>query len=276
MIEFAVIMSVYHRDVPEHFREAVDSILHQTLPPKEIIIIVDGDIGNELQAALHNISSLKSIRILRNRNNQGAGSSRHLGISETKCEIVAIMDADDICLPNRFERQLPILENGKSDLVGAWVEEFEDNPGDLERVRRVPITHEEIFEYGKWRQPANHVTAMFRKEAYYKAGGYQPIHYVEDWDMIVRMLRKGIRFYNVPEVLVYVRCGKAMLKRRSGISYLAAELRLFYRMYLSGYLKLSQFCGNVIVRLVSRLLPKWILAIVYAKGLRHSNREFTR
>ena len=82
------------------------------------------------------------------------------------------------------------------------------------------------------------------------------------------MLGKGAKFYNIPEVLVYVRCGKAMLRRRSGVPYLLAELRLFRRMYFAGYLNAFQLFMNVLVRLVSRLLPKRLLGMVYEKWLR--------
>ena len=186
------------------------------------------------------------------------------------------MDADDICLPNRFERQLPLLESGQADIVGAWIEEFDINPGDLQRVRRVPTTHKEIFEYGKWRQPLNHVTAMFKREAYLNAGGYQSIRYVEDYDLLVRMLEKGIKFSNIPEVLVYVRCGKSMLKRRSGVHYLAAELQLFYKMYHTGYLNLLQLFWNVLARLICRSMPNQLLGIIYDRWLRYDLRKLKR
>ncbi len=276
MIKFSVVMAVYQGDAPEHFWDAVNSVLRQTLAPSELLIVVDGPVNNKLEAVLSDVSTFDPVRIIRTPRNNGPGASRHLAISEAKFEIIAIMDADDICLPNRFWRQLPILESGQADVVGAWIEEFDNNPGDLGRVRRVPATHEQIFKYGKWRQPLNHVTAMFRREAYHKVGGYQSIRYVEDYDLVVRMLRKGIRFYNIQEVLVYVRSGKAMLRRRSGIPYLAAELRLFHRMYLTGYLNSFQLFGNVLARLVSRLLPNRLLGMVYDKWLRYDNRELTR
>ena len=276
MIKFSVVMAVYQGDASEHVIDAIDSVLGQTLAPSELLIVVDGPVNNKLDAVLSNASTFDTVRIVKTPLNNGPGASRHLAISEAKFDIIAIMDADDICLSNRFERQLPILESGQADVVGAWVEEFDNNLGDLGRVRRVPANHEQIFEYGKWRQPLNHVTVMFRRVAYLKAGGYQSIRYVEDYDLIVRMLTNGIKFYNIQEVLVCVRIGKDMLKRRSGIPYLAAELRLFHRMYLSGYLNSFQLFLNLLTRLVSRLLPHQFLGMGYDKWLRHHNRELTR
>lgn len=276
MRKFSVVMSVYQGDAPEYFREAIDSVLNQTLVPSELLIVVDGFVNDKLEAVLCQASSVDPIRIIRLPCNNGLGASRRVAISEAKFEIIAVMDADDICLPNRFERQFQLLESGQADIVGAWIEEFDINPGDLQRVRRVPTTHEEIFEYGKWRQPLNHVTAMFKREAYLNAGGYQSIRYVEDYDLLVRMLKKGIKFSNIPEVLVYVRCGKSMLKRRSGIHYLAAELRLFYKMYHSGYLNLLQLFWNVLARLICRSMPNQLLSIIYDRWLRNDLRKLKR
>jgi len=276
MRKFSVVMSVYEGDAPEYFREAIDSVLNQTLVPSELLIVVDGFVNDKLEAVLCQASSVDPIRIIRLPCNNGLGASRRLAISEAKFEIIAVMDADDICLPNRFERQFPLLESCQADIVGAWIEEFDINPGDLQRVRRVPTTHEEIFEYGKWRQPLNHVTAMFKREAYLSAGGYQSIRYVEDYDLLVRMLKKGIKFSNIPEVLVYVRCGKSMLKRRSGIHYLAAELRLFYKMYHAGYLNSLQLFWNVLARLIFRSMPNQLLGIIYDRWLRYDLRKSKR
>lgn len=276
MTGFSVVMSVYQGDVPAFFQRAVDSVLTQTCAPSELLIVVDGPVGRELESALGDISVHDVVRIIRVPRNNGAGASRRLSIAEAKYEIIAVMDADDICLPNRFERQLHILESNQADVVGAWIEEFESDPGDSCRVRMTPTNHEEIFKYGKWRQPLNHVTAMFRRDAYLKAGGYQPIRHVEDYDLIARMLWSGAKFHNIPEVLVCVRCGNGMLKRRGGMPYLASELRLFHRMYLLGYLNWLQLTGNVAIRLASRLLPDWLLGFVYCKWLRQDKRKAKR
>lgn len=276
MLKISVVMAVYQGDVPEFFRDAIDSVLNQTLAPNELLIVVDGPVNDRLESVLCEVSTLDSIRIIRTPYNNGPGAARDLAISEAKFEIIAVMDADDICLSNRFERQLSIMKSGQAEVVGSWIEEFDINPGDLERVRRVPVTHAEIFEFGKWRQPVNNVTTIFTRSAYYKAGGYQPIRYVEDYDLWVRMLKIGIKFHNIPEVLVHVRCGKSMLERRSGIPYLTVELRLIHRMYLAGYLNLFQLSGNVLIRLVSRLMPSRLLGKVYDKWLRYDNRKLKR
>lgn len=268
MSEFSVVMSTYRGTAPAHLREAVTSVFRQTLPPDELIVIVDGPVDPAHEDTLQEIAALGPIRVLRSPHNAGQGAARHLGVAEARHRIVGIMDADDICLPARFERQMEILGRGQADIVGAWIEEFDVQPGDARRVRMVPTTHEQIFRFGKWRSPMNNVTIMFTKEAYYRAGGYRPIRAFEDYDMFVRMLAKGVRFYNVPEILVFVRCGMDMFSRRGGTAQIPTELRLLWRMRSLGYTNFLEFLGGVLIRVPARLMPTALRRWIYTCWLR--------
>ena len=119
----------------------------------------------------------------------------------------------------------------------------------------------------------NHVTVMFRREAYDRSGGYRQCRWVEDWDLFHRMFMAGVRFANLAEVLVQVRCGRGVHARRRGYAYLRAELALLRRMYGSGFLNIWQLGGNVAVRLVTRTLPAPILGEIYRHLLRQSRPD---
>ena len=129
--------------------------------------------------------------------------------------------------------------------------------------------------FGKWRMPVNHVTLVFKKEAYFSVGGYKSIRYTEDFDLISRMLSLGIKFHNVQKVLVDVRVGNEMHNRRRGISFLTAELKVFSEMYSSGYIGIWQYICNIIIRVFIRLLPSKIMSylymILFRKGTRISS-----
>lgn len=265
---FSVVMSLYRADDPAQFRDAVDSVLAQTLMPGEIVIVVDGPIGFKLEDALAAASLNVLVRALRLSENRGLGHARNIAIQAAQSDIVAVMDADDISVPDRFARQLPLLLQGDADVVGGFVEEFDVQPRDTNRLRRVPTGHNDIIRFGRWRQPFNHVTLMFRREVYQRAGGYQPIRGVEDWDMFHRMVISGVRFVNLPHTLVHVRCGSAMFKRRSGLTYLRHETKLFARMVRSGYISPLQFIINCAIRVGTRLLPADLLAGIYKRLLR--------
>ncbi len=265
---FSVVMSLYKSDDPEQFRAALASILDQTLIPAEVLVAIDGPIGPELEAVVAEAAHEPLVRFLRLEKNRGLGGSRQVAIDAASSDIIAVMDSDDLAVPDRFARQLPVLLETNVDVVGGYIEEFDVEPGDAGRIRKVPLTHDEILRFGRWRQPVNHVTIMFRRAAHEKAGGYLPIRGVEDFDLFHRMYVSGVRFANVPEVLVQVRCGDAVFERRRGMSYLKEELAVLRRMRESRFLSRWQWGGNVAVRLLTRLAPAPVLGLLYKAVLR--------
>jgi glycosyltransferase involved in cell wall biosynthesis len=264
----SVVMSVYYADDPDHFKDAVDSVFNQTIPPSELVIAVDGPVGVDIQDALDEVKILCNVRLLKLKKNLGPGASRHAAIKICKYDIIAVMDADDLCDSKRFENQLKRFADHKVDVVGAYIEEFDYILGDNPRVRTVPITHNEILERGRWRNPMNHVTIMFRKRIYKQVGGYSFIRWVEDYDLIHRMFIAGGRFENIPEVLVYVRCGTKVLAKRRGLDYLRTELKFLCRMRSSGFLNTTQWIANSLIRISVRLMPRTAIGLLYKYLLR--------
>ena len=274
MTNLAVVMSVCLSDNPAQFRDAVSSILLQTLSPDEILIVIDGPVPEELDHEVEKIAANSVIHIIRLPENLGLGGARHIGVKAAQSEIIAVMDSDDISIPERFALQKPYLDRNESDVVGGYIEEFDLRLGDAGRIRRVPTSHQAIFRFGRWRTPINHVTIMFRREVYLRAGGYHTIRMVEDWDLCHRLLMSGARFMTVAKVLVHVRCGSAMLFRRRGIMYMRKEIALFWRMLRSGYLSPLQFAGNVAIRIMARLMPNVLLRQLYRNALREHGGLF--
>lgn len=274
--DFTVIMAVYGGDTPEYAMEAFESLQRQTLMPSEILIVVDGPISGELEEIIHKISAFQGVSVLHLADNRGAGAARDVAIRQAKYEIIAIMDADDICDVHRFERQIPIIAQEQADLVGAWIEEFDKHPGDLHSVRKVPADPGAIYTYGKWRQPVNHVTAVFRRSAYLAVGGYSSLRRIEDYDFLVRMLVRGLVLRNVPEILVYVRAGGGYLQRRQGVAYVREEIGLYKRMYRWGYINIFQFAANALLRIMIRFFPSRAFHLLYKIFLRHDSPAVRR
>jgi len=267
-------MAVYIDDNEHYFLSAYKSLCTQTIPPNEILISIDGYIGDPLEKVIALICRDNLVKIIRSNLNKGAGFARNLAIKKAKYPIIAIMDADDVCDPTRFEKQLPYIESGKADVVGSWISEFSGNPSVQTGVRKVPENHNEIFEYGKWRQPVNHVSIIFTRTVYNKIGGYLAIRHHEDYNFIVRLLVGGVKFYNVQEVLVNVRAGSNMITRRAGKSYLKSEFKLFYGMYTQRYIGISCLIANISFRILIRFIPKIFLETFYVKVLRAKNNAY--
>lgn len=269
--KFSVVMSVYRSDDPGHFKQAIDSVLGQTCPPDELILVVDGPIFDELEKVVLLYESNPLVTLLRLQDNVGLGAARHHAILNTTTPIVAVMDSDDICLPGRFEIQIEAIESMQVDVIGAYIAEFLQDPEKAERIRKVPLQHEEIVRRGRSFSPINHVTIMFRKEAYLRAGGYRGVRKVEDYDLFHRMVMAGLKFYNIPEILVYVRSSDGQYLRRHGLAYLQEELTLHRDMLRSGYIGVAEFVRNMMIRIPVRLMPVAILRGISTRILRSNS-----
>ena len=174
------------------------------------------------------------------------------------------MDSDDICVPDRFERQVAFMDSHPEIAISSgYIEEFETDPQRPVSTRRVPLTSEAIHRYLKRRSPFNHVAVMFRKSAVLASGNYQSVPYFEDYDLWVRMDQKGFFGANLPVTLVYARIGNDMIGRRQGLSYCRHELFFLRRARESGFLSFPEYLAALVVRIPVRLLPKPILALVY-------------
>lgn len=273
--QFSVAMCVYGGDNAEHFKEAVDSILNQTVKPDEIVLVIDGPIPKALEDAVSLYKNTSILKIVRLEENQGHGVARRTSLEHCTNELVALMDADDISVPQRFEKQLDVLNNNSEvSVVGGNITEFVDTPDNIVGARCVPVNDTKIKEYLKKRCPMNQVTVMFRKKDVERVGGYIDWYCEEDYYLWLRMYLAGMRFANVPEILVNVRVGKEMYGRRGGMKYFKSEEKLQKYMLKNKIIGIPTYIANVIKRLVVQvLLPNRLRGWVFQKFARKKYNE---
>lgn len=249
MIDFSVSICVYGKDCPEYFYQAVKSILNQTVKPSEVVLVVDGPVPEELDSVIKEFDKNDCFRVIRLETNQGHGIARRTGLENCSNELVALMDADDLSVPNRFELQLKKFEeNPELDVVGGNIAEFVDEPDNVVGKRVVPESDADIKVYLKSRCPMNQVTVMFKKSSVLKAGGYLDWYCDEDYYLWIRMFLARMTFANVPDILVNVRVGKDMYQRRGGWKYFKSEAKLQWFMYNKKIFSLLQLMFNVTLR----------------------------
>ena len=94
--DFSVSMCVYGKDNPAYFRDAVNSILEQTVKPSEVVLVVDGPVPQELDYVIKDFESNPIFKIVRLSQNMGHGVARRIGFANCTNELVAIADADDV------------------------------------------------------------------------------------------------------------------------------------------------------------------------------------
>ncbi len=268
--KFSVCMCTYFKDDPKWFCRAVESILNQTVKPDEVVLVVDGPVGEELNAEILKFEATDGFKVIRLEKNSGHGIARRTALENCKNEIAALMDSDDVSLPDRFEKQLEVFEcDGEVSVVGGQMTEFIGEEDNVIGMREVPLDDGTIKAYLKKRCPMNQVTVMFKKSDVEKAGGYLDWFNNEDYYLWIRMYLQGMKFANVGDVLVNVRVGEDMYRRRGGIKYFKSELKLQNYMLKNKVIGLGTYISNVAKRLVVQvLLPNGLRGLVFKKFAR--------
>jgi len=267
-LPFSVLISVYHREKPEYLIKSLDSLVKQTLPANEVIIVKDGFIGSELEDVLKEFEVLLPLKIFALSTNVGLGKALAFGLKQCSHELVARMDSDDICFIDRFENQvLSFKNNSKLDVSSGYILEFQNEIGDRNVIRRVPIGHEEIYKYTFKRCPFNHPATMFKKSAVLKSGSYQESPFFEDYYLWIRMARSGCILGNTKNLLLHYRIGNNMISRRHGLSYAIHEYNFFKKSYQEGLIDRYHFF-KFCLRFPIRLLPISLLGRFYDFFLR--------
>jgi len=267
---YSVVMSIYRGDDLNQIRSAIESILNQTYKPNQFVIVVDGPVLKDIAITLEEYKKKEDIELYFLENNLGSGLARNFAVKKCRNELIGIMDADDISLPNRFQIQVAEMFKSNVDVIGGWISEFDIDSQVSEnlRIRMVPREHTEIFRYGQLRNPMNHVTLLFKKKVFMSIGGYKKIAFYEDYDLIVRLMMQGAKFLNVQKILVQVRCGHGMFSRRGGAKNILAEISFFCGIYIVGYLTIGNLILNLMLRIPVRLVPSGVRKYIYIKFLR--------
>ncbi|HET7385275.1 MAG TPA: glycosyltransferase [Nocardioidaceae bacterium] len=262
---FSLLMAVYGGDDPGYLREAFVSTVHeQTRRPGEVVLVQDGPVPDPLAAVIEELSSespvpVRHVVIERNR---GLGPALDTGLAACTHEIVARMDADDISLPERFEKQLPLIEAG-ADIAGTGLWEFGGAALDVVGRRTPPTDPEEIRRVVRFRDPFNHPTVVYRKSAVQAAGGYTELALLEDYLLFARMVAGGAVPANLAEPLVRYRVGAGAYARRGGPALFRSELELQRTLRGLGITTRGQYVRNIIVRGGYRLVPEPARKVAY-------------
>lgn len=269
-IKFSISMSVYHGDSPKFFREALQSVFNQTLLPDELILVVDGKVSDETKKIIKEFEMSDNIETIWLKENMGHGHARRVGLDKCRHELVAIMDSDDICVSNRFEKQIGCFKEDKIlAVVGSSISEFCTETSNVIGKRVLPTKDDDIKKILKIRCPFNHMTVMFKKTEVEKAGGYKDWYHNEDYYLWIRMSLNGSVFSNLEDVLVYARTNVDFYKRRGGWKYFLSEYKLQKFMYSNKINNFFRYSTNVLIRFVVQLLlPYYVREKVFIKFFR--------
>lgn len=209
----SVIMSTYKED-ERLLRESIESILNQTYRDFEYIIILDYP-DNVVHKSVIEEYALKDDRIhfYVNEKNMGLTDSLNRGLSLCHGEYIARMDADDISLPDRLERQMEYLEKNHYDLIGGITEMINEDGTLLYSIKSVPTDPKKINKALRYSQCIAHPTWLGRKEVFEKNAGYRHMPLCEDYDFTLRAVLNGFVISNLNEPVLKYRMTSNSISR---------------------------------------------------------------
>lgn len=207
MPKVSVLMPVYNTE-EIWLRQAIESILNQSYKDFEFIIINDGSTNNVKEVILsYDDERIKYIE----HKNHGLIYTLNKGLSIAQGEYIARMDSDDISLPERFAKQVDLLDNNKKiGVVGAWIKHFpkeeiiqlKEKPRYLDILKRCELAHPVV---------------MFKKEIFVQHNlKYEDYKYAEDYELWSRLI-KCTQFYNIQEVLLNYRVHPSSISQKFSV-----------------------------------------------------------
>lgn len=270
-VKYSVLMSVYINDDPEYLRTAIESMLSQTWSPDQFVIVEDGEVSKEIEDIISNYEKVNSdlFTIVRLEKNGGLGNALNCGICYCRNELIARMDADDISLPYRCEKQVKKFStNPELCILGTQIDEFIGSVENKVPSRRVPCDYETIKKFAKRRSPFNHPTVMYRKTIINELGGYPVLNRKEDLELFVKAVSEGYYSENLKEILLYYRTSVANQKRRKTWVNCKEYIQVMYKFFANGKIGLSDIIYVIFGQLTMFILPSSISGMLSRTFLR--------
>lgn len=268
LANYSVLMTTYHKENPIFLKEAIESVLNQTHPTDDFILVVDGEVGAKLQEVISFYESNPIVTVIYLPVNKGLGYAVNFGLKHAKNELVGRADSDDICFPERFEKQVIFLkENSSISAVSSAVEELYED-GHI-KIKTLPTTPKEVEKYMIWRNPVNHPAVIFRKSDVEKVGGYIPLYRHEDYYLYAKLIVSGYKIANLDECTVRMRMTSDSFKRRGGFQLYKSTVAISKLLYQNKYIPFWKYVYRNSINFIYKvILPSNIKQQITEKILR--------
>ena len=270
MKKIAIILPVYKKDKVDYLSKAVESILYQTYRDIHLYIGVDGPVGDDLRDSLNLLGRQGKVSIEWFPENRGLACVLNdlLDICfKEGYEYIARMDADDISLTDRLQKQITFLGlHPEIDVVGGGIDEIDEKGNSRQKVIIYPETPEDCRVFFSKRNPHAHPAVLFRKSFFIKLNGkkYRP-EYRQNQDTMLWYdgMMSGTQHANIPDVVLKFRMTDSLFKkRRNGWAFAKKQFtdRLMINKGL-GYGFMADVYGFAMFCLL--VSPAWVKKIAY-------------
>ena len=257
MEKYSFLMSIYYNDNPDYLSSALDSMIGQSYPADEIVLVKDGKIGEDLQKIIDEYEK-KGINLVQVQipENVGLGAALNEGLKHVRNDLTARMDADDICVPDRCKLQVKEFEKTPElDIISSPVLEFEGSIENIICERKVPVTNEEIYKCARIRDPFNHPAVMYRKKTVLAVGGYSDYRKNQDTDLWIKMLLNKAKCRNLEKPVLYFRFDDKTFARRKSFQCLNTLLEIRYNAWRSGFCSFGTFAMIAVMQTIKFIMP---------------------
>lgn len=268
-VDAVVAMAVYVGDKPVWVEQAVNSLVCQTYEHHILVVVIDGDVADEILTYLVEISKLlDNILLVRGDTNRGLSTCMNFVADWTLSKVKGAkyffrMDADDISDPSRLEKQIAFLrKHPKISILGSGLFEVNEQ-GTKVGQRKLPQKHGEIVRFLPKRCSINHPTVVIRINVFEQGFRYREnLMNTQDYFFWADLAVAGFRFANLSDKLLKFRRVNDFYKRR-GLSRSLNEFKArFYTMKILHKYSL----GNILYAfavLALRLMPGRVVKIAY-------------
>lgn len=256
MKKVSVIMGIYNCE--STLKDSIESIINQTYNNWELIMCDDGSKDNTYELAKeYEKKYSERIKVLKNEKNMKLAATLNKCLDHVTGDYIARMDADDIAMPKRFEKQVNFLDTYLGyQLVGSREIVF-DQKGEKGIRSRIEEPKKTCLIKSV---PFSHPTIMMRRETYEELGGYtvsKETARCEDIDLWFRFFSKGYKGYNLQTPLLKYREGLQDFKKRK-FKYSIGTAIVCYRGYkLLGYPK--RYYIFLLKPIIASIVPNFIM-----------------
>lgn len=201
----SVLLCVYDEKI-EYVRSAIESILTQTFSDLELIIVLDKPDRHDLRELVYSYCLIDiRVKVVCNEENLGLVKSLNRALKLAKGTYIARMDADDISLPERIEKEVQAVEDDGYDLVGIRVKYIDQNGNISQDSGSRWLSESQILDYLTYSNCIPHPTWLAKRTTFESLNGYRNIPVAEDYDFLLRAIKKDMRIALIDDIGLYYR-----------------------------------------------------------------------
>lgn len=261
--KISIIMSVYNEPIGM-ICQSIDSLLSQTYKDFELIIVDDNPENFQIKELLLKYKEDdKRVICIFNEINIGLANSLNKALGMAKYDFIARMDADDIAVECRLEKQLEYMNTySHVDFIGANTLFIDETNERIERNNKITTNYKNIKRTLPYYNTFCHPTWFFKRKVSDEIGGYRGFPCAQDYDFALRALEQGFILENMNEVLLYYRVRENSISTSKKIQQYRMAM-LIRKMYKKGKLNHKDVCEEKIIKLCNKDIKKFEYANEY-------------